>query len=227
MSTPRKDEANRRNASKSTGPRTQTGKDISRRNALQHGMTARTLLLVPGEDAGALAELAAGVRAALAPVGAVETLLAERIVSLAWRLRRSEAVDAGLYARTAFTRAEGCAASDAVSAGRTIDPLDHLLRENAPRWVVTDPARHQDACRRRADAEAALNEGNAGLAATWVADSGGGASLFERLARYEGTLSRELLRTLHELERMQARRAGVSDSAPVAAAGGASGDDGT
>jgi hypothetical protein len=41
--------ANRRNAQKSTGPRTPEGKDRSRLNALDHGCCAKTLIL-PGEE---------------------------------------------------------------------------------------------------------------------------------------------------------------------------------
>ena len=37
-------EANRRNALKSTGPRTETGKQRSRRNATRHGLTAETVI---------------------------------------------------------------------------------------------------------------------------------------------------------------------------------------
>ena len=47
-------EANRRNAQKSTGPRTTEGKDRVRLNALKHGLTASTAVL-PGEDAEGLA----------------------------------------------------------------------------------------------------------------------------------------------------------------------------
>jgi hypothetical protein len=43
-------EANRRNAKKSTGPRTDAGKNGSRFNALKHAMAAR-LPVLPGEDA--------------------------------------------------------------------------------------------------------------------------------------------------------------------------------
>ena len=42
-------EANRRNALKSTGPRTQAGKDRSKMNAVTHGCRAETLVL-PEED---------------------------------------------------------------------------------------------------------------------------------------------------------------------------------
>jgi hypothetical protein len=37
-------EANKRNALKSTGPKSQAGKDISRRNAVGHGLTAETVI---------------------------------------------------------------------------------------------------------------------------------------------------------------------------------------
>jgi hypothetical protein len=37
-------EANRRNALKSTGPRTEAGKQISRGNAVRHGLTAETVI---------------------------------------------------------------------------------------------------------------------------------------------------------------------------------------
>ena len=41
---PRKTDANRRNAAKSTGPMTQCGKLQSRRNAMRHGLTAATVV---------------------------------------------------------------------------------------------------------------------------------------------------------------------------------------
>ena len=45
MNTSRRAEANRRNAGKSTGPRTTGGKARSRLNAVTHGLTAQTLFL--------------------------------------------------------------------------------------------------------------------------------------------------------------------------------------
>jgi len=44
MTSYRQIEANRRNALKSTGPRTEAGKEISRRNAVRHGLTAETVI---------------------------------------------------------------------------------------------------------------------------------------------------------------------------------------
>jgi hypothetical protein len=50
-------EANRRNAQRSTWPRTDAGKVHARANALKHGMSARTLMSVlPQEDPKQLEE---------------------------------------------------------------------------------------------------------------------------------------------------------------------------
>ena len=79
--------ANRANASKSTGPQTAEGKTVASRNALRHGLRSSQLLL-DGEDPLEFAELHADLMQALAPVGAVELSLAERIVIAIWRQRR-------------------------------------------------------------------------------------------------------------------------------------------
>jgi hypothetical protein len=44
MTSYRQIEANKRNALKSTGPKTQAGRDVSRRNAVRHGLTAETVI---------------------------------------------------------------------------------------------------------------------------------------------------------------------------------------
>ena len=79
--------ANRINASKSTGPQTLEGKAVASRNALRHGLRSNQLLL-DGEDPEEFAGLQADLLEALAPVGAVELSLAERIVIAIWRQRR-------------------------------------------------------------------------------------------------------------------------------------------
>jgi hypothetical protein len=45
LATERQIAANRLNAQRSTGPRTEAGKANSRRNALKHGLTAEKMLL--------------------------------------------------------------------------------------------------------------------------------------------------------------------------------------
>ena len=81
--------ANRRNAAKSTGPRTRQGKAMVAQNAITHGLLARRDLIT-GEDPREFALCRDGLLGELTPVGHRETLLAERIISLAWRLKRAE-----------------------------------------------------------------------------------------------------------------------------------------
>lgn len=56
-------------------------------NALTHGLTAQTAVL-PGEDRGQLEALSTSLMRHLRPTGILQRLVAERIVSLAWKLRR-------------------------------------------------------------------------------------------------------------------------------------------
>jgi len=90
-------QANRSNAQKSTGPRTPEGKASSSRNAVKHGLLAEQVV-IQGEDPEEFDLYRAGMLAELAPVGAVEAMLAERAVSLAWRLRRAERLQSAVFA---------------------------------------------------------------------------------------------------------------------------------
>jgi hypothetical protein len=87
--------ANRRNADRSTGPRTAAGKEVASRNALSHGLTAEQIVLFD-ERAEELARFREELRQALDPADEMEEQLAERIVLCAWRLRRAARLEAGL-----------------------------------------------------------------------------------------------------------------------------------
>ena len=96
MTTQRKAEANRRNAIKSTGPRTPAGKAVVALNAMKHGLLSRESL-VKGESEADLVDFGKRLRSQLAPAGEIELLLVDRIVSTAWRLRRLVAVETMLF----------------------------------------------------------------------------------------------------------------------------------
>jgi len=83
--------ANRMNAQKSTGPRTVEGKEIVAQNAVKHGLRTERAVIV-GEDLGEFEFYRDQMLGELAPAGAMESMLAERVVSLSWRLRRAERV---------------------------------------------------------------------------------------------------------------------------------------
>jgi hypothetical protein len=85
-------EINRRNAQKSTGPKTPEGKSRSRFNAVKHGMSAKTLVL-PGEDPEALQQRVEAWTADLAPRNDVEQYLVDRAVLASWQLDRADRAD--------------------------------------------------------------------------------------------------------------------------------------
>ena len=88
--------ANQANAQKSTGPRTEAGKAASSMNALKHGLCAERLL-IDQEDREAWEALRADYLARLAPEGAAEARLAERIAQLAWRRERGATMEAAAW----------------------------------------------------------------------------------------------------------------------------------
>lgn len=92
--------ANRRNARKSTGPKTAAGKAVVAQNALRHGLTAEHIVLFD-EAGGDFAAFHDELRATYRPADAVEEELVERIVVCAWRLRRAARIEAALMKRAA------------------------------------------------------------------------------------------------------------------------------
>jgi hypothetical protein len=85
----RKVEANRRNALKSTGPRTPRGKAYSRRNACKHGLFIRTTNeFFAGEDLQDFETYYKRLRDELQPVGPCEEIEVEYIAICWMRLQR-------------------------------------------------------------------------------------------------------------------------------------------
>jgi hypothetical protein len=156
-----KAESNRVNALKSTGPKSTEGKAASSKNAIRHGAYSEAVTVL-GETLEAFEEMRVGMVEALAPAGALEERLVDRLSSLWWRLERAGRVER-----------EGLAVLQK-DFGSKAQP------EVADSFVT------------------ALNAG-------WM----------ERLMRYEGQLERSFFKTLHELERIQARRAGDAVPAPA------------
>ena len=91
-------EASRKNGARSRGPRTAEGKARSAQNALKHGLRAQKYLVLPEEDAAEFAEHEAALLAQLAPVGALQAVLARRVVIAAWRLARADRIEVELFA---------------------------------------------------------------------------------------------------------------------------------
>ncbi|MFO0890578.1 MAG: hypothetical protein U0790_15720 [Isosphaeraceae bacterium] len=85
-------EANRRNAQRSSGPRTEAGKQAVRFNALKDGLDVQTAVL-PHEDADAFERRRSAWTRDLSPGGEGGDYLAGRAVTLSWQLDRADAAE--------------------------------------------------------------------------------------------------------------------------------------
>ena len=95
MTSSKQEEANRRNAEKSTGPKTAAGRQSVSQNALTHGLTSQTVVL-PDEEPSAFAEVSRRFHAHHRPLGPQEELLVERIAELNWWLGRVGRIESGI-----------------------------------------------------------------------------------------------------------------------------------
>jgi hypothetical protein len=97
MATQEQIQANRENAQRSTGPRTEEGKTRSSMNAVKTGLTGRTVLL-PGDDAAAYEKHLNHFFQQHQPIGDDESNLVQSLADTEWRLLRIPALEAGIYA---------------------------------------------------------------------------------------------------------------------------------
>ena len=211
MTSEKKAQSNRRNALKSTGPKTPEGKDAVRLNALKHGLRSEEILL-PGEDGEALRELGERLRDELQPVGELENLLVDRIITAYWRLRRLGRVEAGIFAWQLYGELRERAQREARSYKR--NTLDDLVENQYT--AITDEHKRQEALSKAQEMNAKQDAETATLGRTFIRDANA-ANAFSKLSRYEAAIERSLYKALHELQRLQAaRRADGNASPPVA-----------
>ncbi len=192
--------ANQQNAQKSTGPRTEEGKAVSRLNALRHGLTCRDVLILPHEDPKAFYDLRKGLQAALRPEGQLEEVLVERIALCSWRLQRVSRIETGMILRGIY---EALAEAARQEARRHV--RDPVLEDPFFKGEVVNPAEYD-----RASAEAErfkrLRDGDEGIEGQLFLRQENGTK-FCLLNRYETGIERSLYRALQELQRLQAARA--------------------
>src|SRR5215469_2628391 len=92
----RKTIANRKNAQKSTGPKTEQGKATVSQNATKHGLTASEMHCEDDLDLN-LDEYKESLLKAYKPKGPAEEEVVSRIIAQSWRLRRVNKTDTGIY----------------------------------------------------------------------------------------------------------------------------------
>ena len=178
MSTQAKIIANRRNAQKSTGPRTREGKAVASKNSIKHGLLAHQTIISSEKQADFCKERDR-ILSDLLPDSPMESMLAERIVILSWRLKRIDHIQNQTI--------------DALNARNTSSPLTKLTKSllfkghNLPHADSSDSA-HDLALGRMA-----------------IKDFSN-ARVLERLLMYERRIENSMFKTIFEFQRLQLMR---------------------
>lgn len=202
-------EANRRNALRSTGPRTDAGKSIAKFNALKHGLYAEDLIINTAsysEDADTFRQLLADIAQRCQPVGSVETFLVERAAACIWRLRRLYLAEKGETERHIHSQEVPPAAQESAH-----QPVTRVVIHASDPDVHGDPedsgyikyAEYEAELDKLREENRALLEGPSQLPSILLP-----RERMETIARYETTLERQLYKALDRLERLQRIRKG-------------------
>src|SRR6185312_13668932 len=88
-------EANRANAKRSTGPKTEEGKSRSKLNALKHGLSAERVV-IGDEDPREFETFRAALQRDWQSDTTLDSELAEQLAGILWRLRRVSAIEAAI-----------------------------------------------------------------------------------------------------------------------------------
>ena len=100
MTSQKRRDANAKNARHSTGPKTARGKNVSKMNALKHGLCATSILL-PTESAKEFEGFARSLEEYLSPKNELERVLARLVVANAWKALRASRLEA-MWAEVQF-----------------------------------------------------------------------------------------------------------------------------
>ncbi|HZU26649.1 MAG TPA: hypothetical protein VFA04_14080 [Bryobacteraceae bacterium] len=123
--------ANQKNATSSTGPRTDAGKATSSQNAASHGLTG-SFRVLPHENQAAFDACLARYREEFQPTTEHERFLVELMTQSRWELQRTNRLIAAVLERLATAPDAGASSPDAAIAaaliGRTADAFTTLKR---------------------------------------------------------------------------------------------------
>ena len=193
MATDAQTAANRRNAKRSTGPRTGRGKAIAARNALRHGLLAQDVIL-DDEDASLFEERRDAICARLDARGELEDVLVERIVACAWRLRRLERIEASVFQYHVLDRQVDRARTLATTFTRSIE--NDLLGIAMP--TITEEQQHTAAQGQLDKAVAARDRETLAIA---FSDAAASNDTLAKLSRHEVAIERSFYRRPHRITR--------------------------
>ena len=203
MTSFRQIEANRRNALRSTGPKTEAGKQVSRRNAVRHGLTAETVIGAP-EDAEDYKAFQAAIIADYDAQSAVERELVLRLASILWRLRRANAMETGLFVIQAEHLRDHRQSRQLLANSREV--IHAVFRGTDCVSANASPLKVLNELQMVPDSDKKAGASTAEFARCFLKLANLPNFALDRLSRYEATLSRQLGRILFALDALDRRK---------------------
>ena len=188
MPSKRQLDANRRNARRSTGPRTQEGRRASSLNALKHGLTGHVALVLPFEDPTEYQALVDAFAQEASPRLARDLIAVRKAADCEWRLRRVPLIEAAMHTQI-IEKARSAAAQESLEAA-----LKQILYAPVP--PLPNPAPNSPAPTQPAPTPEAPSP----LALIGRAFLSGDINRFATLARYEASLERQYQNAWRELD---------------------------
>jgi hypothetical protein len=203
MTTEKQILANQQNAKQSTGPRTESGKRRSRRNAVRHGLAAETVIDTL-EDAADYRAFERALNFDYSTKTAIESQLVSRLASLLWRLRRAVIVESGLLNMQAETIQSPCSRP---TNEYHVDKLS-IFRKFLHLSELEKPMSKQQGAKENTKIDSAgaqTNQTNTNIARSFLRLTNLDNQVFERLGRYEITLWRQTAQILLLLSAIEFR----------------------
>lgn len=197
MATDRQIAANRLNARKSTGPKTTEGRERVRRNALQHGLTARTIVDV-FEDENEFKIFANQIASGYTPASPLHFELAQRLAILLWRLRRAHSIETGLFHIQSKPQHDIRLSQDGAPDHNARKKMFELLEINTLPDQQQNSQPDQEKKKIKSGAHAFLR----------ICNMNGEA--FDRLSRYEAAIWRQIMHILVLMDGMHSNRTSVT-----------------
>jgi hypothetical protein len=202
MATEKQIIANQQNAKHSTGPRTESGRRRSRRNAVRHGLTAETVIDIR-EDAADYRAFERAIKSDYSPQTAIEGQLVSRLASLLWRLRRAVIIESGLLNMQAETIQSQCSRPTKEDVDR-LNIFRKLLHSSDFEKSMSKQQEEKDDI--GVDSIGAeTNQTHTNIARSFLRLTTLDNQVFERLGRYETTLWRQTAQTLLLLSSIEYR----------------------
>ena len=214
--------ANRRNAQKSTGPTTAQGKAIASKNATIHGLLSCDAV-ISGEDHSEFDDFRQSLLDDLSPSGQLEHLLADRIVTYFWKLRRSGRIENNLLDLLLSDQAEPVRSPESrvprIIITKTYEGLppkeiDEVPPNQKPLTPADTDTLSEYTVRETVTGDPIADEPDMTLADKLVPQDRlslgrmicrdlNGSNILSRFRRYESEIERGLFRSLNELQRLQ------------------------